>query len=511
MKKQLPKSVIIIGAGIGGLATACLLANKGVAVTIIEKNEQVGGRAGFLEVDGFKSDTGPSWFLMPDVFEHFFDSIGVDMNQALDLKRLDPAYKVFFESNLDPITIYGDEDKDSELFESIEPGAGKSLKKYLKSAEIAYKSATESFLYTNFDNYPAFMTPKSIKALPIIAKSASQSIDNYVSKFVTNPQLKQVLEYPMVFLGTSPYEAPSLFRLMSYMDFCQGVYYPMGGMYQIIEVLNKFASDNSVVTRLSVGVDKIITKNKLATGVRLINGEIIEADVIISNADVYHTEMKLLAPKDRSYSQADFDKQTASPSAILVYLGVSGKLPQLIHHNLLFTNDWKKNFGDIFNAKKWPVPASMYVCKPSQTDDSVAPSDHENIFILIPIPSGDSQIDNKELDKRVDIYLDQFAEQSKIKDLKKRIVFKKIFGPDDFGTNFNSWENSMLGPAHVLSQSALWRNKNISKKLSNLYYVGATTTPGIGLPMCLISAELVYKRLIGDKSIKPLKVSRAGK
>lgn len=504
MNKQLPGTAIIIGSGIGGLATAILLAKSGVKVTVLEQLDIPGGKMGLHQAEGFSFDTGPSWFLMPEVFEHFFASVGVDMYEVLDLKRLDPAYKVFYESGLGPLKIYGDQDKDAGTFAEVEPGADDALRRYLKQAEKTYKAATDSFLYTNFDNYPAFVKPSVLATVPQIGTAALQSIDRYVSRFIKTPELKQLLEYHMVFLGTSPYNAPSLFRLMGYMDYCQGVFYPQGGMYSVIKVMLKLAKQYGVTIKTNSAVERILVENKISTGVQLKNGETYTADTVISNADIYHTETKLLPPEARSYSDAYFAKKTPSPSALLMYLGIRGDLPELSHHNLFFTKDWRKNFGDIIDRKVWPSPASLYVSKPSQTDPSVAPSGHENVFVLVPVPAGKNNFSDEELSKRADGYLDQIAEYANIPDLKDRIVYKKLFGPNDFAQTYNSWEGSMLGPAHTLLQSALWRTPNKSKKVSNLLYVGATTTPGIGMPMCLISAELVYKRLVGDKSITAL-------
>jgi 1-hydroxy-2-isopentenylcarotenoid 3,4-desaturase len=504
MIKKLPETAVVVGAGIGGLATAILLARSGVKVTVCEKLDKPGGRMGWIEADGFAFDTGPSWFLMPDVFEHFFASIGENMHELLDLRRLDPGYKVFFESGLGPLAIHGDQNKDAQTFATIEPGADKQLQRYLVQAEKTYKAATNSFLYTNFDNYAAFLKPRVLASVPRIGFAALQSIDNYVSRFISTPELKQLLEYHMVFLGMSPYNAPSLFRLMGYMDFCQGVFYPQGGMYKIIEVMLKLADKYGVTVHTNTAVEQIVMDGGMATGVRLEGGEIIMADTVVSNTDVYNTETKLLALEARSYSDRYFTKLTPSPSALLMYLGVKGKLPQLTHHNLFFTTDWRKNFDEIIEQKIWPNPASMYVCKPSETDPDVAPRGCENVFVLVPVPAGINNMDDAELSKHADIYLQQISNYAKIPDLKERIVYKKLFGPNDFVKTYNSWEGSMLGPAHTLKQSALWRTPNKSKKVKNLYYVGATTSPGIGMPMCLISAELVYKRLTGDTSITAL-------
>jgi phytoene desaturase len=322
-------------------------------------------------------------------------------------------------------------------------------------------------------------------------------IDRYVGRFVSDIRLKQILEYPMVFLGTSPFSAPALYSLMSALDFRQGVFYPQGGMYTIIERMMAISQKCGVTYHFNSPVDAIVTSRGHATGIRLEDTRTIDADTVVSNADLHFTETTLLSPADRSYPASYWDKQQAGPSALLMYLGIQGKLPDLEHHNLLFVDDWKGNFEAIYGTKTLPESASIYICKPSGIDPSVAPRSDENVFVLVPLPPGTS-LTTAELEKVSVQYLEQIAIMTKQPDLQKRIVFMQLFGPDDFVTKFHSWQATALGPSHVLRQSAMFRTPNKSKRLDNLYYVGGSTTPGIGLPMCLIGAELVYKRLARD-------------
>ncbi len=285
---------------------------------------------------------------------------------------------------------------------------------------------------------------------------------------------------------------------MSALDFEEGVFYPKGGLYTIIESLTRIAAELGVRFEYGQEVAKITAQDGVATGIELADGRVVHADVVVSNADLHHTETRLLEPQQQTYPDRYWDKKQASPSALLMYLGIKGTLPELEHHNLLFVDDWKINFADIYKHGKMPDPASMYVCKPSQTDPTVAPHGHENVFVLVPLPAGVS-VDAAQRDSLAQRYLQQLQDMTGV-DLTGRIVYQKNFGPQDFYDKFFSWQNSMLGPSHVLSQSAFFRTPNVSKKLRNLYYSGAGTVPGIGLPMCLIGAELVYKRLAADTS-----------
>lgn len=496
------KHIVIIGSGIGGLATANMLSKAGYNVSIYEKNDQPGGRAGMMEIDGFRFDTGPSWYLMPDVFDHYFSLFGKKTEDELNLVRLSPAYKVFFENNK-PVTITSEPERDAATFESIEPGSGDKLQQYVEKGDDIYRLSLQHFLYTNFTSVRDFTKSDVIRRGRLMAKLALMPIDHYVSKFVSDQRLKQILEYPMVFLGTSPFAAPALYSLMSALDFREGVFYPQGGLYTIIERLVALGNDLGVAYHYNTPIQKIITKNGSACGIELADGRLIDADIVISNADLHFTETQLLNSGERSYPASYWDKKEAGPSALLMYLGVKGELPELEHHNLFFVDDWKQNFDSIFKDKDFPHPASIYICKPSATDPSVAPKGSENIFVLVPLPAGINTT-AKQIEEVADRYLDQIEKHMGITDLKSRLAVQRLFGPHDFQSKYNAWQGTALGPSHVLRQSALFRTPNKSRKVKNLYYVGGSTTPGIGLPMCLIGAELIYKRLAGDKRGGPI-------
>jgi len=486
--------VLIIGAGAGGLATANLLAKQGHDVVVIEARNQLGGRMGLLQTKGFRFDTGPSWYLMPEVYDRYYQLLGTSANKELKLKKLTPAYQVFFEDRIKPITITGQEKKDTQTFEAEETGAGAALIKYLDNAEKIYTMAQQHFLYTTFDKPHAFLRAGVLRQAFPAARQSTQSMHKLTSKYFKNSQLRHILEYPAVFLGSSPFSAPALYSLMSYLDFRQGVYYPMGGMISVTDSLERLGKRLGVQYKMNSPVDKIIIKDGRAAGVRLVSGKVIDADIVISNADMHFTQTKLLTKAFQDYPASYWQKRQAGPSALLMYLGVKGSLPQLQHHNLFFAKDWKKNFAQIFKTKEAPQPASIYVCKPSATDKAVAAKGSENVFVLVPLPSG-KKIEQKEVQRLADQYLDQIAGQAGIPDLKERITYKKLFGPNDFSTEFNSWQGTALGLSHQLRQSALFRPKTKSRKVRNLYYVGANVQPGIGVPMCLISAELVAQQI----------------
>ncbi len=495
------KHVIVIGSGIGGLGVAGLFAKKGYQVTVLEKNSNFGGRANIFEAQGFKFDMGPSWYLAPDIFKHYFNLLGEKVEDHLELVKLAPSYRIFFKDRAMSVDIQSEIEKDAETFDRIEAGAGDQLRKYLKQSEYQYDIATRFFMYKNYDTIFDFFNRRVMtegQKLSVFSK-----MHTFVSKFFKSEELRQIMEYTMVFLGTSPYEAPALYNLMSHMDFNQGVFYPQRGFYELIKALVKIAEKNGATVRANAPVEEIIVKSGKAAGVRLASGEIIEADIVVSNADMHFTETKLLSPAQQTYSEKYWSKRILAPSAFILYLGVKEKLPSLTHHNLLFSKDWRKNFAEIYKNPQLPRDPSLYVCAPSVTDASVAPEGKENLFVLVPIASG-LEIDESQKEEYADSILEIMEREMNLPNLREKIEFQRIYTVSDFATDYHSYRGSALGLAHTIWQTAIFRPNNFSKKVKDLYYVGAGTNPGIGTQICLISAELVYKRIHGIKDPEPL-------
>ncbi|MGV8912083.1 MAG: phytoene desaturase family protein [Rhodoglobus sp.] len=508
--------VVVIGGGIAGLASAALLAKEGHSVTLLEGRSAVGGRAGSWEHDGFRFDTGPSWYLMPEVFDHFYKLMGTSAEEQLSLITLDPGYRVYFEGEKHPIDISTDLGENLALFESIEPGSGVRLKKYLKSAEETYELAKRYFLYTTFADLRSSATKEVLAKAASFVRLLIEPLSRLVARTVKDDRLRKVLGYPAVFLGSSPYLTPSMYHLMSHLDLADGVLYPMGGFTRVIESIADIASDAGVTIRTNAAVTRIVTADGVATGVEYVDAKgaihFADADIVVSAADLHHTETQLLEAEEQTYPASYWEQKVPGPSALLLYLGVKGELPELEHHTLLFMKDWQKGFEAIFgDSPRVPEPASLYICKPSGVDPNVAPDGFENVFVLVPIPAdptiGRGDVDG-DGDTRIEVLADkviaQIGEWTGIPDFAERVSVRRTVGPGNFADELNAWRGTALGPAHTLKQSAFFRAGNVSKKVDGLYYVGGSTIPGIGLPMCLISAEVLVKRLRDDTSPGPL-------
>lgn len=514
------RRVAVIGGGIAGLATAALLARDGHEVTLLEQSAHLGGRAGSWEHDGFRFDTGPSWYLMPDVFDHFFRLLGTSTAEQLDLVTLDPGYRVFSEDRRPPLDVRADGAANRELFESVEPGAGAALDRYLERARETYRLAVSTFLYGTFASFRPLLTRSVLRRTGRLLRLLLQPLDRYAARYVRDVRLRQILGYPAVFLGTSPDRAPSMYSLMSHLDLEDGVRYPMGGFTALIDRIAALAAEAGARIETGARVTAIRTAGgpgqPRVAGVAYVDaaGSLreLDADVVVSAADLHHTETQLVPADLRTHPERVWDTRDPGPGAVLVLLGVRGRLPQLTHHNLFFTTDWAANFERIYGADPGiPDPASLYVCMPSETDPGVAPAGSENLFVLVPVPAdvsiGSGGVDgagDRLVERTADEAIAQIAAWADIPDLADRILVRRTIGPEDFARDFGAWRGGALGPAHTLRQSAFFRPGNVSSRIDGLLYAGCSTIPGIGLPMCLISAELVVKRLRGDVGATPL-------
>ena len=495
------KTAIIIGAGLGGISLAALLSKKGYAVSVYEKNSSVGGRARIFETQGFTFDMGPSWYMMPDVFEEFFSLLGEDITEYFTLKKLAPSYRIFLKSSNTVHDFYADREKNREIFNAIEPGSGEKLVEYLDESKRQYTIAKREFIYKNYDSIFDFFNLRVMREGRKL--EIYRNMKQIIGRTFKNELLQKVMMFQMVLLGTAPKDAPGMYRLMNHVDFDLGIWYPDGGIYALPKAIAAIAEKYGTQFFYNSPVQQILTESGKATGILLKDGTEVSADLVICDADLEHTESKLLPPENRDHTQSYWKKRKLAPSAFIMYLGLNRQYDSLTHHNLLFSEDWDTNFKEIFNTPSFPSDPSIYVCAPSKTDSSVAPAGNENLFVLVPIAAGITPTP-RDIETWRETTLDILEKHMQLPELRDAIVYQRTYCVEDFSKDYNSYKGTALGLAHTLGQSAIWRPNNQSKKVKNLYFVGAYTNPGIGMPICVISAQNAYKRIIGDTSAEPL-------
>ena len=476
------KDIKIIGSGFSSLAAACYLAQKGHQVTVYEKNASIGGRARQLKRDGFTFDMGPSWYWMPDVFERFFGDFDKKPSDYYELIKLSPAYRVYYGID-DFIAIADNLDEIIKTFESIEKGSGSVLAKFMADAKSNYDIAIKDLVYR-----------PGVSALELITKETALKVGQFFSniskdvrKKFNNERLIQILEFPVLFLGAKPSDTPSFYSFMNYADFGMGTWHPKTGMYDVIRGMESLAIELGVSFKKNAAIEKIIVENKKAVALQ-INGELLNADIILSGADYHHTET-LLDEEHRAYSEKYWASKTFAPSSLLFYVGFNKKIENITHHALFFDVDFNQHAKDIYDEPKWPDNPLFYANFPSITDETAAPKGMESGFFLIPLAPGieDTEALREAYFEKI---IDRFEALTQ-QNIKNNIIFKESFCKNDFEEVYNSYKGNAYGMANTLLQTAFLRPKLKSKKVENLYFTGQLTVPGPGVPPALISGKLV--------------------
>ena len=484
------KEIVIIGGGFGGLSAACFLADKGYEVELIEKNEEVGGRASVLEEDGYRFDMGPSWYLMPDIFNRFFEKMDAKPEDYYKLNRLDPNYRIFFKDG-DLMDVPADPEEAGELFETYEDGAKEQFRRYLEKSEETYDIGMNEFVLkdrNNFSDYFSLDVLRNARGISLIKK-----MQDHVEQYFENDKLQQVMQYTLVFLGGSPNNTPALYNLMSHVDFNMGVYYPEGGIYSVIEGMQDLAEEKGA--KITTG-EEVREINRDEKPYVVTENREIECNAVVSNADYAFTETELLPDEYTTYDRDYWESRTYAPSAFLIYLGVDGELENLDHHNLVLPEEWDDHFEKIFDNPDLPENPAYYICNPSETDDTVAPEGKSAIFVLVPI-AAEMELDEDERKEFRDLVINDIEDNTGIS-LDEKIEYEKLFAGEEFKEKYNSFNGTALGIAHTLRQTSVFRPKQRSKKMEGLYYTGQYTNPGIGMPMCLISGEHVAEKVEED-------------
>jgi phytoene desaturase len=487
-------SVLIVGAGIGGIATAARLAIKGYHVTVVEKCERSGGRCGQMNLQGYRFDTGPTLFMMPELYAETYAALGENMTDQLDLQRIDPTYHLFFQDN-SQLHLTSDLHDMMEQVETIERGSFERVLHYLAEGRRHYELSLPNVITKDFRNLADFINPRMI---PIFLRlKAFTQHARYARRFFKSPRLQMAFTFQDMYMGLSPYESPATYSIMQYTELSDGLFFPIGGMYRIAETLTAIAEKQGVQFQYNSPVEKILTEGNRATGVILSDGQKLSADIVVANADLGYVYKQLL-PDDGEANR--IDRKEYGCSALLFYWGMDKQYPQLGPHNLFFSGDYHQGFEDIFKGLRMPDEPNFYIHAPARMDPSAAPAGGDTFYAAVPVGHINKQNsqDWPAIQKQARaIILDRLS-QVGMADLESHIKVELSFGPQDWKNRYNLMYGSAHGLSHKLSQMAYLRPHNRHKRYRNLYFVGASTHPGTGVPTVLVSARLTAQRIVEE-------------
>ncbi len=489
--------IVVIGAGIGGIAVAGRLAKAGHQVTVFEKNVAPGGRAQVIQKGGFRFDTGPTLFLMPEVYRETYTALGERMEEHLELVSIDPIYRIHFHDGTH-LDLSHHLLSMREQLEAIEPGAFASFLEFMAEGYRHYTLALQKFVGRNFYSLLDYF---SLQNLPLLFKlKALTKHASNTARYFKDPRLLAAFSFQNMYLGLSPYEAPATYSLLQYTEFGEGVWFPKGGMYRVIETLVRIVEGLGVRFEYHAPVREIRVNSHQAEGIILEDGTFVKADLVIANADLPYVYSKLL-PDDGSAARLARKKYTSS--TLMFYWGIRGaKSSQLLHHNVfLADHEYKASFDQIFKELTLPQTPSFYVNAPARTDSSFAPADGDALMILVPVGHINDRApqDWDTLRARARRFVLERLEKTGIQDLQQHIVVEEVISPPDYLQKLNLAKGAAFGLSHNFLQVGYLRPHNRHPRYRNLYFTGASTHPGTGLPIVLLSAKLTAERILKEQ------------
>ena len=489
------KRVVVVGAGVGGLTAAIRLRVMGFEVEIFEKNPTIGGRMGRLEGAGFTFDTGPTLLLMSDVYRELFKVAGRDLDDYVELMPLSPNYRIHFGDG-DSIAVSRSLPELIPELERIEPGVTPRFYRFLEDSCLKYRLGRSEFVERDFENARDFFGVRNLRLL--LKTRALKKYYRSVSKFFKTDKLRQAFSFQTMYLGLSPFAAPAVYALLPYTELAEdGLWFPRGGMYRLVEGFGRLADELGVQVHINSPVEKIIVTKGQARGVRILGGEEVGADSVLANADLPYVYRSLLpesALRDFRVRPLHGLKYTAS--SFMLYLGLDRKYEHLLHHNVYISKDYRRNFEAIFREGVLPEDPSFYTNAASRTDADAAPEGMEALYVLVPVPHLGPNVDwQRELEPFKERVYDLLEKQAGIEKIREHIVFEAVQTPEGWREAYNLEQGSAFGLGHGISQVGYFRPPIASKYIKGLYFVGASTRPGTGVPLVTIGAQLAAERI----------------
>ena len=488
------KSVIVIGAGIGGIVAATHLAKKGIKVTVVEKNSHAGGRCDRISREGHHFDTGPTLMVMPLLYEAEFAALGTPMREMLDLQRVDPTYHLAFDDG-SHLALTSDMKSMQEQLEKFEPGSFDGLLRYMTEGHRHYTLGIDRLVNRDFRKASDFFSLRNVPLLYQVKPLANHYRN--MSAYFDDPRLKSAFTFQDVYMGLSPFEAPATFSMMPYTELAHGVWYPRGGMYSVIEALMKLAQDAGVDFLFDTSVDRVDVNASHAHGVVLDDGRHLKADAVLANADLPYIYNDLLPDQTLARSMA---RKRFSCSVVSFFWGVDKPYESLPPHTLFLAHDYRENFKSIIKDLGLPENPSLYVHAPARLDPSMAPQGQDTVIGIVPVghmsENGDQDWGKIRDEARQQVF--RRLASLGVRDLESHIKFEINFTPLSWKKRYNLMKGSTHGLCHNLSQLGYFRPKNKHPRYGNLYFTGASTHPGTGMPTAMISGRLSAQRIMDD-------------
>ncbi len=490
------ESVIIIGSGVGGLAAGIRLQATGkYNVTILEKLEQIGGRARVFKEQGFTFDAGPTVITVPDIFRDLFTLANRKMEDYIKLLSVEPFYRIYFSDGTH--FDYSIPEKNIPQIQKISPEDVEGYKQMLNAVKPIYEKGFQELSFKSFHKFTSML-----KTAPSLIKLQSyRSNYNFVSKYIKNKNLRIVFSFHPLLIGGNPYTVPSIYSLIQYLEKEFGVWFARGGTTALIHALAKLFEELGGKIELNSEIVRIEVKNNHVKGVRTVSNDFYPSKIVISNADPAFTYTKLIESKWRKKnSDKRYKKAKYSMGLVVIYFGTKKQYPDMKHHTIILGPRYKGLLEDIFDKKILAEDFSSYLHVPTRTDRSLAPEGHEAFYILVPVPHQDSGIDWEKMAEPFKQKIFNFLDENHLPGLKENLVIDKILTPLDFERDYNSFKGTGFSVEPIFTQSAWFRPHNKSEDINGLFLVGAGTHPGAGLPGVVSSAKVTTDLIINNSN-----------
>ncbi len=489
------KKIIVIGSGFGGLAAAIRLAARGHQVEIFEKRDKLGGRAYVHEINGFKFDGGPTVITAPFLFDELFELAGRRREDYFTSVPCDPFYRIYNHEGRH-FDYNGDEAFVLDQIEQWSPQDKIGYQKFMSTTKAIFEKG-----FVELADKPFLSVLDMIKVTPDLIKLQSYlSVYRYASQFVKNEFLRRCFSFHPLLVGGNPFDAPSIYAMIHYLEREWGIHYALGGTGAIVAGMGRLFAELGGQVHLNAEVKEVMIDQRRVSGIQLVDGTIHRADDIVSNADVAFTYRHLIPEQHRrKYTNRKIERMKYSMSLFVIYFGAKRRYTDtgLAHHNIILGKRYKGLLDDIFKKKRLADDFSLYLHMPTITDPSIAPEGCENFYVLSPVPHLGADVDWTQAAKPYRDSIMQFLEDNYLPDLQANIIAEHYIDPLHFQNTLNSYLGSAFSIQPVLTQSAWFRPHNRSEDFENLYFVGAGTHPGAGLPGVLSSAKIA-ENLIGQ-------------